>query len=179
VVAIGPHTLPNNLVLAPMARHGSAFPAAVPVWGRTGRLRDGDLGRQPLNTRKSRLRMDHTGEPEPIAVQIAGGDAPMLAEAARLNEAHGARIIDINMGCPAKKVCNKAAGSALMRDEALVSEILSAVTAAVDVPVTPQNAHRLGPGEPQCRHDCPHGRGRRHQGAVRPRAHAGGRLQWW
>jgi len=88
------------------------------------------------NTRKSRLRMDHTGEPEPIAVQIAGGDAPMLAEAARLNEAHGARIIDINMGCPAKKVCNKAAGSALMRDEALVSEILSAVTAAVDVPVT-------------------------------------------
>jgi len=60
----------------------------------------------------------------------------MLAEAARPNEAHGARIIDINMGCPAKKVCNKAAGSALMRDEALVSEILSAVTAAVDVPVT-------------------------------------------
>ncbi|QTF91479.1 tRNA dihydrouridine synthase DusB, partial [Halomonas sp. BM-2019] len=74
--------------------------------------------------------------PGPRAVQIAGGDAAMLAEAARLNADRGAEIIDINMGCPAKKVCNKAAGSALLRDEALVAEILEAVVAAVAVPVT-------------------------------------------
>ena len=88
------------------------------------------------NTRKSRQRLDHTGEPEPIAVQIVGGDPDVLAEAARFNVSNGAQIIDINMGCPAKKVCNKAAGSALMRDERLVNDILTAVVAAVDVPVT-------------------------------------------
>jgi tRNA-dihydrouridine synthase B len=88
------------------------------------------------HTRKSRLRMDHRGEPGPRSIQIAGGDAAMLAEAARHNAAMGAEIIDINMGCPAKKVCNKAAGSALLRDESLVAEILEAVVAAVDVPVT-------------------------------------------
>lgn len=88
------------------------------------------------HTRKSRLRMDHAGEPGPRTVQIAGGDADMLAEAARLNVAMGAEIIDINMGCPAKKVCSKAAGSALLRDEALVAKILAAVVAAVEVPVT-------------------------------------------
>ena len=80
--------------------------------------------------------MDHQGEPAPRVVQIAGGDAEMLAQAARLNAELGAQIIDINMGCPAKKVCNKAAGSALMRDEALVAEILDAVVSAVDIPVT-------------------------------------------
>lgn len=88
------------------------------------------------HTRKSRLRMDHQGEPGPRAVQVAGGDAEMLATAARLNADMGAQIIDINMGCPAKKVCNKAAGSALLRDEALVARILEAVVTAVDVPVT-------------------------------------------
>ena len=88
------------------------------------------------SSRKSSLRMDHTGEAEPIAVQIAGGDPDMLAEAARLNVANGAQIIDINMGCPAKKVCKKAAGSALLQDEALVESILKAVVSAVDVPVT-------------------------------------------
>ncbi len=87
-------------------------------------------------SRKSLLRMDHSGEAEPIAVQIAGGDPQMLAEAARLNVANGAQIIDINMGCPAKKVCKKAAGSALLQDEQLVSEILQAVVKAVDIPVT-------------------------------------------
>lgn len=138
MVAIGPHTLPNNLVLAPMAgvtdrpfrllcrRMGAGLAISEMVTA------DASL----WSSRKSRQRMDHSGEPEPIAVQIAGGDAPMLAEAARFNVANGARIIDINMGCPAKKVCNKAAGSALMRDEALVQEILEAVVAAVDVPVT-------------------------------------------
>ncbi|GGC83495.1 tRNA-dihydrouridine synthase B [Vreelandella lutescens] len=88
------------------------------------------------HTRKSQLRMDHEGEPDPRVVQIAGGDAEMLAQAARLNAELGAQIIDINMGCPAKKVCNKAAGSALLRDEALVADILDAVVNAVDIPVT-------------------------------------------
>ncbi|MFB9887176.1 tRNA dihydrouridine synthase DusB [Balneatrix alpica] len=88
------------------------------------------------HTRKSQLRMVHADEPEPRMVQIAGGDPQMLAEAARLNAERGAQIIDINMGCPAKKVCNKAAGSALLKDEALVADILNAVVQAVDVPVT-------------------------------------------
>ncbi|MCB1960399.1 MAG: tRNA dihydrouridine synthase DusB [Rhodocyclaceae bacterium] len=88
-------------------------------------------------TEKTRRRTDHQGETEPISVQIAGAEPTMMAEAARHNRDHGAQIIDINMGCPAKKVCNKAAGSALMRDEALVREILSAVVNAVpDTPVT-------------------------------------------
>jgi tRNA-dihydrouridine synthase B len=87
-------------------------------------------------TPKTRRRLDHTDEVGPIVVQVAGGDATMVAEAARLNVDQGAEIIDINMGCPAKKVCNKAAGSALLRDEPLVAEILSATVAAVSVPVT-------------------------------------------
>ncbi len=88
------------------------------------------------HTSKSLHRMDHAGEPDPISVQIAGTVPEVLAEAARYNVGHGAQIIDINMGCPAKKVCNTWAGSALMRDEALVARILSAVVKAVDVPVT-------------------------------------------
>jgi tRNA-dihydrouridine synthase B len=87
-------------------------------------------------TDKSRRRLDHAGEAEPRVVQIAGSDPAMLARAAQLNVDSGAQIIDINMGCPAKKVCNRAAGSALMRDESLVRAILEAVVGAVDVPVT-------------------------------------------
>uniref|UniRef100_UPI0038CC1E64 tRNA dihydrouridine synthase DusB n=1 Tax=Marinimicrobium alkaliphilum TaxID=2202654 RepID=UPI0038CC1E64 len=87
-------------------------------------------------SRKSQLRMDHRGEAGPISVQIAGGDPQMMAEAALLNAANGAQIIDINMGCPAKKVCKKAAGSALLKDEPLVYDILQAVVASVSVPVT-------------------------------------------
>lgn len=88
-------------------------------------------------TEKTRRRTDHHGEDGPIAVQIAGADPATMAAAARHNVAQGAQIIDINMGCPAKKVCNVAAGSALMRDEALVTRILEAVVAAVpDTPVT-------------------------------------------
>ena len=85
---------------------------------------------------KSLHRMDHVDEPAPISVQIAGTVPEVLAAAARYNVEHGAQIIDINMGCPAKKVCNAWAGSALMQDEALVARILSAVVKAVDVPVT-------------------------------------------
>lgn len=88
------------------------------------------------HTRKSRERMDHAGEPDPVSVQIAGTVPERMAEAARFNVDHGAHIIDINMGCPAKKVCKAWAGSALMRDEALVGRILDAVVSAVDVPVT-------------------------------------------
>jgi tRNA-dihydrouridine synthase B len=87
-------------------------------------------------TRKSLHRMDHVGEPDPVSVQIAGYDPAMLAEAARYNVDHGAQIVDINMGCPAKKVCNVWSGSALLQDEALVARILDAVVRAVDVPVT-------------------------------------------
>ncbi len=137
-VRIGPYTLPNQLILAPMAgvtdqpfrqlcqRLGAGLVVSEMV---TSDVR-------LWNTRKSSLRMIHSGDAEPRSVQIAGGDAQMLAEAARRNVEMGAQIIDINMGCPAKKVCNKAAGSALMKDESLVAEILQAVVAAVTVPVT-------------------------------------------
>ena len=87
-------------------------------------------------TRKSRLRIQFGDEPAPRSVQIAGYDPLMMAEAARFNVSQGAEIIDINMGCPAKKVCKRAAGSALLQDPKLVSDILHAVVAAVDVPVT-------------------------------------------
>jgi len=137
-VRIGPYTLPNRLILAPMAgvtdqpfrqlcrRLGAGLVVSEMV---TSDIR-------LWNSRKSRLRLLHEGDPEPRSVQIAGGDPQMLAEAAARNVELGAQIIDINMGCPAKKVCNKAAGSALMKDERLVSEILEAVVGAVDVPVT-------------------------------------------
>ncbi len=85
---------------------------------------------------KTRRRIDHAGEVAPVSVQIAGADPAQMAAAARFNVEHGAQIIDINMGCPAKKVCNVMAGSALLRDESLVGRILEAVVNAVDVPVT-------------------------------------------
>jgi tRNA-dihydrouridine synthase B len=87
-------------------------------------------------TSKSRWRMNHEGEPEPRVVQLAGADPQALAEAARLNVELGAQIIDLNMGCPAKKVCGRLCGSALLSDEPLVARILEAVVRAVDVPVT-------------------------------------------
>jgi tRNA-dihydrouridine synthase B len=135
---IGPYQLRNNLALAPMAgvtdlpfrllcrRMGAGIAA--------GEMLTSDV--RLWHTPKSQRRMDHTGEAEPRVVQIAGGDPQMMAEAAQRNVDAGAQIIDINMGCPAKKVCNKAAGSALMRDEQLVRHILEAVVKAVRVPVT-------------------------------------------
>src|SRR6476659_6610765 len=111
-------------------------------------------------TAKSRHRMDHDGEPSPVSVQIAGTVPDVLAEAARHNVAHGAQLIDINMGCPAKKVCNAWAGSALMRDEELVARILEAVVDAVDVPVTLKirtawdAAHRNGPAIARIAQEC-------------------------
>ena len=134
---IGPYTLPSNVVLAPMAgvtdrpfrilcRRFGAGLAASEMLSADVRLWD---------TPKSRRRMDHSGEPSPRVVQIAGFDPAMMAEAARRNVDAGAQIIDINMGCPAKKVCNRLAGSALLQDEPLVARILHAVVRAVDVPV--------------------------------------------
>jgi len=135
---IGAHTLRNALFVAPMAgitdrpfrrlarRFGAALAVSEMVSSRP-ELRD---------SRKSRLRVDHAGEEGPVSVQIAGAEPAALAEAARHNAGLGADIIDINMGCPAKKVCNRQAGSALLEDERLVGRILEAVVASVDVPVT-------------------------------------------
>jgi len=138
VIQIGPHRLAGRALLAPMAgvtdlpfrrlcRHLGAALAAGEMLSADPRLWD---------TRESRRRRDHSGEPEPRVVQIAGGDPATMADAARRNADAGAQIIDINMGCPAKKVCNKDAGSALLRDESLVAEILAATVRAVDLPVT-------------------------------------------
>lgn len=135
---IGPYELNNNLVLAPMAgvtdRPFRQLCRKLGAGMVVSEMVTSDV--RLWNSRKTKFRLDHSGEVEPRIVQIAGGDPGMMAEAARLNVEHGAEIIDINMGCPAKKVCNKAAGSALLRDEALVRDILEAVVAAVDVPVT-------------------------------------------
>jgi tRNA-dihydrouridine synthase B len=138
VVQIGGYLLPNNLAVAPMAgvtdrpfrmlckRMGAGYAVSEMV-AANPKLRATD---------KSRRRTDHAGEVAPIAVQIAGADPVLMADAARYNVDRGAQIIDINMGCPAKKVCNAAAGSALLADEPLVAAILDAVVRAVDVPVT-------------------------------------------
>jgi tRNA-dihydrouridine synthase B len=137
-VRIGPYTLQNGLILAPMAGvTDQPFRQLCRQLGAGLVVSEMVTSDMSLwNSRKSRLRMIHEGDPEPRSVQIAGGDPQMLADAARANVELGAQIIDINMGCPAKKVCNKAAGSALLKDEQLVTEILHAVVAAVDVPVT-------------------------------------------
>ena len=135
---LGAHTLRNGLFVAPMAgvtdrpfrtlcrRFGAALAVSEMVSTRP----------ELRHTRKSRLRLEHRGESSPVSVQIAGADPSQMAEAARLNADEGAQIIDINMGCPAKKVCNVAAGSALLSDEPLVGRILDAVVGAVDIPVT-------------------------------------------
>jgi tRNA-dihydrouridine synthase B len=135
---IGPYRIDPAVVLAPMAgvtdkpfrllckRLGAGL-AVSEMTASDPRL---------WQTRKSLRRMDHEGEPEPVSVQIAGYDPTMLAEAARFNVANGAQIIDINMGCPAKKVCNVWSGSALLQDEPLVARIVKAVVDAVEVPVT-------------------------------------------
>ncbi len=135
---IGPYTLPNNLILAPMAGvtdrpfrqlcrnlgAGMAVSEMVSsnslLWGSTKTLR----------------RANHEGETQPCSIQIAGSDPKLMANAAKHNFNHGAQIIDINMGCPAKKICNVMAGSALLQDEKLVGKILESVVASVNIPVT-------------------------------------------
>ena len=138
IMQLGPYSLVPPVFLAPMAgvsdrpfrqlcrRLGAGLAVAEMVSADT-RLWD---------HRKTRLRRDHEGEPEPRSVQILGADPQQMAEAARRNVERGAHIIDLNMGCPAKKVCGAQAGAALLRDEALVGRILGAVVNAVSVPVT-------------------------------------------
>ena len=135
---IGSHSIEPALVLAPMAgvtdkpfrqlcrRLGAGYAVSEMT----------SANPQLWATTKSRLRRDHDGESAPVGVQIAGADPLTLAAAARYNVEHGAQIIDINMGCPAKKVCKAWAGSALLQDERLVGRILEAVVGAVAVPVT-------------------------------------------
>jgi len=135
---LGAHVLRNALFAAPMAgvtdrpfrilarRYGAGLAICEMVSARP----------ELRGTRKSLLRADHAGEPGPVAAQIAGAAPALMAAAALYNVERGAQIIDINMGCPAKKVCNAYAGSALLEDEALVARILEAVIAAVNVPVT-------------------------------------------
>lgn len=135
---IGPYQLPNNLILAPMAgvtdrpfrqlcRNLGAGMAVSEMVSSNSLL---------WGSEKTQRRANHVGETEPKSVQIAGADPQMMADAARYNAQQGAQIIDINMGCPAKKICNVMAGSALLQYESLVADILHAVVHAVDVPVT-------------------------------------------
>ncbi|MFZ4499811.1 MAG: tRNA dihydrouridine synthase, partial [Burkholderiales bacterium] len=136
---IGKHVLRNNLFVAPMAGvTDRPFRQLCKTLGAGVAVSEMVTSNSLLyGSEKTRRRADHTGEVDPISVQIAGADPAMLAEAARYNVDEGAQIIDINMGCPAKKVCNVMAGSALMQDEALVGRILAAVVNAVpEVPVT-------------------------------------------
>lgn len=137
-LTIGQYSLPNNLFLAPMAGvTDRPFRQLCRRLGAGMAVSEMITANKALwASKKSLLRANHEGEPEPRSVQIAGADPVMLAEAARHNVDQGAHIIDINMGCPAKKVCNVMAGSALLQDEKLVGNILDAVVNAVDVPVT-------------------------------------------
>src|SRR4051812_25457311 len=144
---IGAHALPSAVFVAPMAgitdrpfrrlakRYGAGLAVCEMVSARP----------ELRATRKSLLRLDHAGEPAPVSVQIAGAVPAMLADAARYNVERGAQIIDINMGCPAKKVCNVAAGSALLSDETLVARIVEAVVAAGPRPGPPKNPHPPNP----------------------------------
>ncbi len=135
---IGPYVLPSPVVLAPMAgvtdRPFRILCRALGAGLAASEMITSDT--RLWHTSKSRQRMNHEGEPEPRVVQLAGADPAALAAAARANVALGAQIIDLNMGCPAKKVCGRLCGSALLTDEALVARILHAVVSAVNVPVT-------------------------------------------
>lgn len=135
---IGPHQLKNNLVVAPMAGvTDRPFRQLCKKMGAGLAVSEMVTSNSLLyGSAKTRRRANHEGEVDPISVQIAGADPKMMAEAAKYNVDNGAQIIDINMGCPAKKICNVMAGSALLKDEPLVSQILTAVVSAVDVPVT-------------------------------------------
>ncbi len=135
---IGPYTLKNNLVVAPMAGvTDRPFRQLCKKLGAGMAVSEMVTSNSLLyGSAKTLRRANHEGEVNPISVQIAGADPKMMAEAAKYNVDNGAQIIDINMGCPAKKICNVMAGSALLKDEPLVAQILRAVVEAVDVPVT-------------------------------------------
>ncbi len=132
------HTLRNNLFVAPMAGvTDRPFRQLCKQMGAGLAVSEMVTSNSLLyGSAKTRRRANHDGEAQPVSVQIAGADPAMMAQAARHNVDQGAQIIDINMGCPAKKVCNVMAGSALLQNEALVGQILDAVVRAVPVPVT-------------------------------------------
>ena len=138
MLRIGPYSLKNRLVIAPMAGvTDRPFRKLCRQFGAGYAVSEMVASKPELwQTPKSMHRMNHDGEAALIAVQIAGSDPQMMAEAARFNVSRGAQIIDINMGCPKKKVCKTEAGSALLRNVSLVARILDAVVNAVDVPVT-------------------------------------------
>mgnify|MGYP000016376208 FL=1 len=135
---IGPYQLSNNLIVAPMAGvTDRPFRSLCKYFGAGHAVSEMMASDKTLRmSKKSLYRANFDGELAPISAQIAGSDPHDLAEAARYQVANGAQIVDINMGCPAKKVCNKLAGSALLQDEDLVARILDTVVGAVDVPVT-------------------------------------------
>lgn len=159
---LGPYTLNSPVFLAPMAGvTDRPFRQLCRALG-AGLVISEMVTSEPhlRNSRKTQLRMDHEGETAPISVQIAGTEPNKMANAARYNVDNGAQIIDINMGCPAKKVCNVAAGSALMKDEARVAAILDAVVKSVNVPVTLKmrtgwdHDNRNAPGIAHIAEDC-------------------------
>ncbi|MFT5590953.1 MAG: tRNA-dihydrouridine synthase B [Bradyrhizobium sp.] len=137
-VKLGPYQLANNVFVAPMAGvTDRPFRQLCKQLGAGYAVSEMAASNPRLwQTEKTSRRINHDGEMAPRAVQIAGADPAMLADCARFNVERGAQVIDINMGCPVKKVCNSWCGSALLQDEQLVAQILDAVVAAVDVPVT-------------------------------------------
>ncbi len=149
-ITLGKHTLPNPVFVAPMAGvTDRPYRQLCKQLGAGYAVSEMAASNPKLwATIKTSRRLNHDGETDPKAVQIAGADPQMMAEAARFNVERGAQIIDINMGCPAKKVCNVMAGSALMADEGLALRIIEAVVQAVEVPVTlkmrtgPNRSHR-------------------------------------
>jgi tRNA-dihydrouridine synthase B len=138
MLSIGDIKIANPVIAAPMAGVSDLpYRQICRNWGAGLAVTEMVTSRPELrDTKLSRLRMSHTDELGPISVQIVGTDPNLLAEAAIINVAHGADIIDINMGCPSKKVCKQMAGSALMGDESLVAKILTSVVESVNVPVT-------------------------------------------
>jgi len=149
MMRIGTYTVENPLALAPMVGVTDRFFRRLCRELGAGYTVSEMLAANPAlrETRKARIRSDFAGEPGPVAVQIAGSDPQWMADAARYNVDRGAEIIDINMGCPAKKVCRKMAGSALLSHPHLVRSILAAVVAAVEVPVTLKIRTGPNPGE--------------------------------
>jgi tRNA-dihydrouridine synthase B len=135
---IGPYQLKNNLIVAPMAGvTDRPFRMLCRSMGAGMAVSEMVASNSLLyGSAKTKRRANHEGEPDPISVQIVGADPRMLAQAAKYNVDQGAQIIDINMGCPAKKICNVMAGSALLQNEELVKQILEAVVGAVKVPIT-------------------------------------------
>ena len=175
---IGPYELPNNVFVAPMAGvTDRPFRRLCKALGAGYAVSEMAASNPRLwASEKTARRLNHDGERAPVAVQLAGADAQMLAEAARYNVDRGAQIIDINMGCPAKKVCNVACGSALLKDVSQVARILAAVVAAVDVPVTLKFRTGWDVSNRNAVRDRAPGSGERHRRVNVARPHAPVRL---